>query len=78
MKPLPAKRYEYADWIKPPKVNIDYQLEVDFRWYSVPHQLVGQFLNVRATALHHRLLRQGPARGLPCALLRALQTHDPA
>jgi transposase len=50
MKPLPAKRYDYADWIKPPKVNMDYHLEADFHWYSVPHQLVGQYLNVRMTA----------------------------
>jgi transposase len=49
MNPLPAQRYEYADWIKPPKVNVDYHVEADHHWYSVPHQLVGEHLNVRMT-----------------------------
>ena len=49
MKPLPAKRYEYADWLTP-KVYIDYHVEADHHWYSVPHQLVGQVLDVRMTA----------------------------
>jgi transposase len=49
MKPLPAQRYEYAVWVKP-KVGIDYHAEADEHYYSVPHQLVGEYLHVRMTA----------------------------
>jgi transposase len=49
MKPLPAQRYEYAEWLKA-KVYIDYHVEADGHYYSVPHQLVGQYVHVRMTA----------------------------
>jgi len=49
MKPLPAQRYEYAEWLKG-KVYIDYHVEADGHYYSVPHQLVGQYVHVRMTA----------------------------
>ena len=41
LKPLPAQRFEvYAEWSKV-KVNIDYHVEVEHHYYSVPHTLVG-------------------------------------
>jgi hypothetical protein len=40
MRPLPTSRYECATW-KTAKVNIDYHVESDRHYYSVPHQLVG-------------------------------------
>jgi len=49
MKPLPTQRYEYAEWLKP-KVGIDYHVEADEHYYSVPHQLVGQYIRVSMTA----------------------------
>jgi transposase len=49
MKPLPAQRYEYAEWHKA-KVGIDYHVEADYHFYSVPHPLVGQHVLVRMTA----------------------------
>lgn len=48
MQPLPATRYEYAEWITA-KVNIDYHVEADRHYYSVPHALVGEHLRVRIT-----------------------------
>jgi transposase len=48
MKPLPATRYEYAEWIKA-KVGIDYHVEVERHYYSVPHTLVGEHVMVRVT-----------------------------
>lgn len=48
MKPLPATRYEYAEWLRA-KVNIDYHIEADLHYYSVPHALVGERLRVRMT-----------------------------
>lgn len=48
MQPLPATRYEYAEWIKA-KVGIDYHVEADRHYYSVPHSLVGEHVTVRVT-----------------------------
>ncbi len=49
LQPLPTTRYEFALW-KPAKVNIDYHVEFDARWYSVPHRLVREAVEIRATA----------------------------
>ena len=46
--PLPQQPYEYAEW-KKVRVNIDYHVAVDGRYYSVPYQLVNQQLEVRLT-----------------------------
>lgn len=48
LNPLPANAYIYADW-KKARVNIDYHIEVDKHYYSVPHNLVKQQLDVRYT-----------------------------
>jgi len=42
MKPLPLHAYEYAEW-KKATVNIDYHVEVDAHYYSVPYQLAKVF-----------------------------------
>lgn len=48
LKPLPAQPYEYAEW-KPVRVNIDYHVELHGHYYSVPHALVGQRVELRFT-----------------------------
>lgn len=48
LRPLPEEAYEYAEW-KVARVNIDYHIEVDHHYYSVPHSLVKQRLDVRLT-----------------------------
>jgi transposase len=48
LKPLPPGRYEYAEW-KKARVNIDYHIEVDHHYYSVPYQLVRKQVDVRLT-----------------------------
>jgi transposase len=48
MRPLPATRYEFATWTTP-KVNIDYHVEVDRHYYSVPYQLTGQRVDARVS-----------------------------
>lgn len=48
LQSLPATRYEYALW-KKVKVNIDYHVEVDRHYYSVPYQLVKRRLDARYT-----------------------------
>ena len=47
--PLPEKPYEYAEWLKA-GVNIDYHIEVDAHYYSVPFPLLRERLDVRLTA----------------------------
>jgi len=47
--PLPANPYELAQW-KSCRVNIDYHVEVDHRFYSVPYQLVHEQVEMRYTA----------------------------
>jgi transposase len=48
LKPLPAARYELSLW-KSVRVNIDYHVEFDFHYYSVPHALVGTMVELRIT-----------------------------
>jgi transposase len=48
-KPLPERRYEFAQWSRP-RVNIDYHIEVEGHFYSVPYQLLREKLDVRLTA----------------------------
>lgn len=49
LKPLPATPYEFAEW-KKCRVNIDYHIEVDGHYYSAPHTLLREQLDVRITA----------------------------
>ncbi|HHH38865.1 MAG TPA: IS21 family transposase [Sedimenticola sp.] len=58
LKPLPAVPYEYAEW-KQARPGIDYHVEVDRHYYSVPHRWVGQVLDVRATAATVEFFHKG-------------------
>ncbi|HGS7388851.1 TPA: IS21 family transposase, partial [Klebsiella pneumoniae] len=49
LRPLPEQSYVYAEW-KKARVHIDYHVEVDGHYYSVPYQLVKKQLEVRLTA----------------------------
>jgi transposase len=49
LKPLPLERYEYARW-KKSRVNIDYHIELEGHYYSVPYLLVQQEVTARYTA----------------------------
>jgi len=48
LKPLPVQPYRYID-IKTVKVNIDYHIQYQQHHYSVPHQYVGETLEVHAS-----------------------------
>ncbi len=71
LKPLPAQRYLYREF-KQCKVNIDYHVELEGSFYSVPYQLAGErvsaiytadsvelFHHNRRIALHVRLYQRG-------------------
>lgn len=49
LQPLPAQAYEFAEW-KKVRVNIDYHVDVEGHYYSVPYQLVRRQLEARYTA----------------------------
>jgi len=49
LKPLPASRYEYADWSQP-RVHIDYHVLVDKHNYSVPYQYIGEKVSASRTS----------------------------
>ena len=48
LKPLPAQSYTYAEWTTV-NVYIDYYVEADGHYYSVPYQLLKRSLEVRIT-----------------------------
>ncbi len=71
LRPLPDSPFVLADW-KKARVNIDYHVEYDDNYYSVPHALVRQEVDLRITdctievlakskrvASHGRSYRQG-------------------
>lgn len=71
LRPLPISRYQYAE-IKQARVHVDYHIEYDKHYYSVPHPLVKQEVEVQASnstvaiyqhgkrlASHSRSHRQG-------------------
>jgi transposase len=49
LRTLPGERFTYAEW-KKARVHIDYHVEVEGHYYSVPYQLVSQQLDVRVSA----------------------------
>ncbi len=58
LKPLPKMPYRFAIW-KRAKVNIDYHIEVDRHYYSVPYQFIGKKVDVRITQRHVEVFYKG-------------------
>lgn len=58
LRPLPAVRYELAER-RVARVNIDYHVVYDFRYYSVPHGLVHEAVEVRATDVTLEIFHKG-------------------
>lgn len=58
LSPLPAEPYEYAEW-KECRVGIDYHVEIDKHYYSVPHGLIKQQVAARITATTIELFHRG-------------------
>jgi transposase len=58
LQALPVEPYVMAEW-KTVRANIDYHVEVDRHYYSVPYQFAGQQLEARYTATTIELFDQG-------------------
>jgi len=87
MRALPTTRYEYVEF-KLARVNIDYHIEYDKRYYSVPHHLVKHQVEVQATrdgvavffkgkqiARHARVYTQGSFSTEPSHMPQAHRKH---
>jgi len=46
LRPLPNEPYRFAEW-KRAKVHLDYHIELTGHYYSVPHALIGQTVDIR-------------------------------
>jgi len=87
MRPLPAVPYEYTEWGKA-RVHIDYHVEIDKHYYSVPYQLVGHQLDFSLTlrtveifhkhqrvASHMRSFEKGRHTTLPEHMPKSHRAH---
>jgi transposase len=58
LRALPAERYEFGVW-RTARVNIDYHIEFERHYYSVPYQLTGEAVEVHATAATIEIFHRG-------------------
>jgi transposase len=58
LKQLPAEPYVFAEW-KECRVGLDYHVEIDKHYYSVPHQLLRERVWARITARTVEVLHGG-------------------
>ena len=79
---LPATPYVYAEW-KPCRAGLDYHVEIDRHYYSVPHGVLGQKLWARFTERTVEIFRAGKriachARGRPDRRHTTVTAHMPS
>jgi transposase len=58
LRALPATRFTYGEW-KGAKVNVDYHVEIDGHYYSVPYQQLGEQVEVRVSAATVEVIHDG-------------------
>ena len=58
LRALPTEAYTFAEW-KKVRVNIDYHIEIERHYYSVPYALVHRELDVRSTAMTVEIFHRG-------------------
>ena len=58
LRALPAEPYVFAQW-KKVRVHVDYHVELERHYYSVPHTLVGRQLHARYTERTVELFHRG-------------------
>jgi len=74
LQPLPAGRYVLAYW-KTVRASIDYHVEVDRHYCSVPYQLAGQKLEARSTAVTVEIFHGGKRVASHLRSTAALSPH---
>jgi transposase len=58
LKPLPVEPYVFAEW-RMRRVGIDYHVDVDRHYYSVPHRFAKDAVEVRLTARTVEIFAKG-------------------
>ena len=58
LAPLPDADYQFAEW-RVARVSLDYHVEIDGFFYSVPHGLIREQVDVRATTRTIELFHRG-------------------
>ena len=58
LQPLPAERFELHHWAQA-RANIDYHVQFDRHFYSVPYTLTGQLVEIRSTATTVEIFHRG-------------------
>lgn len=77
LKPLPLTPYEYTE-VKKARVHLDYHVEYDGHFYSVPYQLVKQEVLLHTNSQLVRIFSQGKQVALhPRAFTQGTHTTDP-
>ena len=71
LRALPVDPYVFAQW-KKVRVHVDYHIECERHYYSVPHALVGRELHARYTAHTVELFHRGQR------VASHLRAHQPA
>ncbi len=71
--PLPSAPYEYAAW-KRCRVNLDYHVEIEKHFYSVPFRLLREEVEARITAKTVEIFHRGK---LVATHARSLRAHRP-
>jgi transposase len=79
---LPLQRYEMATF-KTVRVHVDYHVDIERHYYSVPHPLIGQSLEARITRSGVELLHRGQrvaahVRSAKVGHFTTLDAHMPA
>jgi len=82
LKPLPTKRYEFSRY-KSAKVHVDYHIELEHNYYSVPYQHVGSSVDIRHSEKTVEVFEQGQRIALHSKLAgknqySTLKEHMPA
>jgi transposase len=58
LRPLPEKPYQYATW-QTAKVHVDYHVSFEKHFYSVPHALIHQQVEIKATERMVEIFHKG-------------------
>lgn len=58
LRPLPVGRFEISEW-REVTVNLDYHVEIDKHWYSLPYTLVREEIWARSTATTVEFFHRG-------------------
>jgi transposase len=59
LKPLPERRFAYGEWKIDVGVNIDCHIHIDSQYYSAPHQLIGERVDIKQYAMTVEIFYKG-------------------